>query len=184
MRVTPKISDIPTEIRNRNIPTLRPLRICTVTSGPLVIQGKRLVTRSTLGLGWRGQVGRDRGGGPGPGRLLLLLGGRRADLGDLLAAPYHLGAVVLLDVGEDRLALGVHLHHAHPLGRDGLLVAAAHGDLAPRELHVVALAERGDDPIGVGAARALDGLDDDVGAGVAPRRAERRLLALGPRLVL
>src|SRR5262249_26839593 len=41
----------------------------------------------------------------------------------------------------------------------------------------------GDDFVGLRALGALDGLDDDVGACVAPRRAERRLL-LGARLVL
>ena len=88
----------------------------------------------------------------------------------------------LLDVRQDRLALGVHLDHAHPLGRDGLLVAAAHDDLAPREVHLVPLAEGRDDLVRVGALRALDGLRDDVGAGVPPRGAERRLL-LRPLLV-
>ena len=81
---------------------------------------------------------------------------------------------------SDRLALGVHLDHADPLRRDGLLVAAPHDHLAPREVHLVALAERGDDLVGVGALRPLDGLGDDVRAGVAPRGAERGLL-LGPR---
>ena len=51
MRVTPKINDIPTETRNRNIPTLRPLITWTVMSGPLVIQGKRPVRASTPAAG-------------------------------------------------------------------------------------------------------------------------------------
>src|ERR1700674_4927242 len=119
MRVTPKISDIPTETRNRNIPTLRPLSTCTVTSGPLVIQANEPVARA----------------------LLLLVGGHGADLGDLVAASHQLAAVVLLHVGQHRLALGVHLHGPDPLRRDGLLVAAAHDDLAPGELHLEAFAE-------------------------------------------
>ena len=44
MRVTPKISDIPTETRNRSMPTLRPLITCTVMSGPLVIQDTAALT--------------------------------------------------------------------------------------------------------------------------------------------
>src|SRR5438552_7984565 len=159
MRVTPKISDIPTETRNRNMPTLRPLSTCTVTSGPFVTQANEPVTG-----------------------LLLLVGGQGAELGDLVAALHQLTAVMLLHVGEHRLALGVHLHDADPLGRDGLLVAAPHDDLAPRELHLVALAEGGDDLVGLGALRALDSFCDDVGAGVAPGGAEGRLL-LRARLV-
>src|SRR6266852_1134551 len=150
MRVTPKISDIPTETRNRNMPTLRPLSTCTVTSGPFVIQANE----------------------PVAGALLLLVGGHGPELGDLVAAPNQLTAVVLLDVGEHGLALGVHLHHTDPLRRDGLLVAAAHDHLAPGELHLVTLAEGGDDLVGVGALRALDGLRDDVGARVAPGGAQ------------
>src|SRR6266852_8423061 len=149
MRVTPKISDIPTETRNRNMPTLRPLSTCTVTSGPLVTQANE----------------------PVAGALLLLVGGHGAELGDLVAALHQLTAVKLLHVGQHRLALGVHLHDADPLGRDGLLVAAAHDDLAPRELHLVTLAEGRDDLVGVGALRALDRLRDDVRAGVTPRGA-------------
>src|SRR6266850_3626684 len=129
MRVTPKISDIPTETRNRNIPTLRPLSTCTVTSGPLVIQVSELVARA----------------------LLLLVGGQSPQLGDLVAAPDQLAAVMLLDVAQHGLALGVHLHHSGPLRRDGLLVAAAHDHLAPGELHLEALAQRADDLLGVGA---------------------------------
>src|SRR5215510_2416207 len=134
MRVTPKISDMPTDTRNRSIPTLRPLITCTVMSGPLVIQGKSEVMA-----------------------LLLLLGRHRPELGDLVAALDDVLAVDLLDVAQDRLA--------------------------PRELHLIAFAQRSDDLLGVRALGPLDRLRDDVGAGVAPRRAQRRLL-LGPRLVL
>src|SRR5712692_2601627 len=122
MRVTPKISDIPTETRNRNMPTLRPLSTCTVTSGPFVIQANELVACD----------------------LLLLVGGHGAELGDLVAALYQLTAVELLHVGQHGLALGIHLHGPDPLRRDGLLVAPPHDDLAPRELHLEALAERAD----------------------------------------
>src|SRR6185436_2754096 len=121
MRVTPKISDMPTETRNRNMPTLRPLITCTVTSGPLVIQDM------------------------GVARLFLLVGGQRPYLRHLVTAADDVLAVRLLDVAQHRLALGVHLDHAGPLGRDGLLITAAHDHLAPRELQLVPLAERGDD---------------------------------------
>src|SRR5262249_37705063 len=57
MRVTPKISDMPTETRNRNIPTLNPLITWTTMSGPLVIHGRRLVIISTVGLGVGGGTG-------------------------------------------------------------------------------------------------------------------------------
>src|SRR6516225_10016422 len=126
MRVTPKISDIPTDTRNRSIPTLRPLITCTVMSGPLVIQGKRAVMA-----------------------LLLLLGRDRPELGDLIAALDDVLPVRLLDVAQHRLALGVHLHGPHPLGRDRLHVTAAHDHLAPWELHLVALAQRRDDLLGL-----------------------------------
>src|SRR5215831_19077280 len=160
MRVTPKISDMPTDTRNRSIPTLRPLITCTVMSGPLVIQGKSAVMA-----------------------LLLLLGCDRPDLGDLVAAADDVLPVGLLDDAQDRLALRVHLDDAGPLGWDGLHVAAAHDHLAPRELHLIAFAQRRNDLLGVRALGPLDRLRDDVGAGVAPRRSQRRLL-LGPRLVL
>src|SRR5712692_474996 len=161
MRVTPKISDIPTETRNRNIPTLRPLSTCTVTSGPFVIQANEPVA-------WA---------------LLLLVGGHGPELGDLVAALHQLTAVMLLDVAEHGLAVGVHLHDPDPLRGNGLLITPAHDHLAPRELHLVTLAERGDDLVGVVALRPLDGLRDDVGARVAPGGAERGLL-LRARLVL
>src|SRR5215472_5993760 len=77
MRVTPKISDMPTDTRNRSIPTLRPLITCTVMSGPLVIQGKSEVMA-----------------------LLLLLGRHRPELGDLVAALDDVLAVDLLDVAQ------------------------------------------------------------------------------------
>src|SRR5262245_5724046 len=160
MRVTPKISDIPTDTRNRSMPTLRPLITCTAMSGPLVIQ--------------------DTGGADA---LLLLVGGGRADLGDLDAAADDVLAVRLLDVAQHRHALRVPLRAAAPLRGDGLHVGAAHDDLPPREFHLVTLAQRGDDLVGLRALGPLDGLHDDVGAGVAPRGAQRRLL-LGPRLVL
>src|SRR5207237_9016676 len=67
--------------------------------------------------------------------------------------------------------------------RDSLLIAAANPHLAPRELHLVPLAQGGDDLVGLDAPGPLDGLDDDVGAGVAPRGAQGRRF-LGPRLVL
>src|SRR5262245_49367834 len=153
MRVTPKISDMPTETRKRSIPTLRPLITCTVMSGPLVIQGKSEVMA-----------------------LLLLLGRGRPDLGDLVAAPDDVLAVRLLHVAQHRLALGVHLHGAHPLWWDGLHVAAAHDHLAPWEFHLVAFAQRRDDLVGLRALGSLDGFHDDVGAGVAPGGAQRRVL--------
>src|SRR5215471_607577 len=142
MRVTPKISDMPTDTKNRSIPTLSPLITCTVMSGPLVIQGKSAVMA-----------------------LLLLLGRDRPDLGDLVAAADDVLPVGLLDVTQDRLALRVHLDDAGPLGRDGLHVAAAHDDLAPRELHLIAFAQRCNDLLGVRALGPLDRLRDDVGAG-------------------
>src|SRR5262249_39210768 len=160
MRVTPKISDMPTDTRNRSIPTLRPLITCTVMSGPLVIQGKRSVMA-----------------------LLLLLGRHRPELGDFVAALDDVLAVYLLDVTQDGLALRVHLDDAGPLGRDGLHVAAAHDHLAPREFHLIAFPQGRNDLLGVRALGPLDRLGDDVGARVAPRRSQRRLL-LGPRLVL
>src|SRR5688500_12520739 len=108
MRITPKIRDIPTETRNRNIPTLSPLITCTAMRGPFVIQGNRPVMKSTVGR---------RGDGSGPPvatparmRFLLLLFRRRggAELCDLVAALDDLLAVDLLDVGDDRLAFLVH----------------------------------------------------------------------------
>src|SRR5262245_3846134 len=120
MRVTPKISDMPTESRNRNMPTLSPLITCTAMSGPSVIHGKRLVVISAS------FVSR---------KTLFVLGGRRPELRDLIAAPDEVLAVNLLNVGDDRLALHAHLHHAGPLRRDSLLVTPAHDDRAPREFY-------------------------------------------------
>src|SRR5262249_37705064 len=74
--------------------------------------------------------------------------------------------------GDDRLALLSHLHDPSPLRRDRLLVATAHDHLAPWELHLEPLAKHGDDLVGVRALRALDGLRDDVCAGVSPGRAQ------------
>src|SRR5262245_60037442 len=125
MRVTPKISDIPTETRNRNIPTLSPLITCTAMSGPLVSHGKRCVTTS---------IRRDPARAGGVARLLLLRRGR-PQLSHLVAALDDVLAVGLLDVGDVRLAVVAHLHHALPLRRQRLLITAAHDDLAPRELH-------------------------------------------------
>src|SRR5262249_23054799 len=132
MRVTPKISDMHTDTRNRSIPTLRPLITCTVMSGPLVIQGKSEVMV-----------------------LLLLLGRDRPDLGDLVAALDDVLPVGFLDIAQHRLALGVHLDRPHPLWRDGLHVTAAHDHLAPWELHLVALAQPRDDLVRLPPLAAL-----------------------------
>src|SRR4030095_82161 len=117
MRVTPKMSDIPTETRKRNMATDSPLITWTAMSGPLMIQGNRLVTASTL-------------------RLLLLLGRRgRPEILHLLAAARDILALNLLDVRGERLTLGVELHDADPLRRQRLLIAAAHDHPSPREVH-------------------------------------------------
>src|SRR5438046_1741662 len=142
MRVTPKMSDIPTETRKRNMATDSPLITCTAMSGPLVIQGNRLVTASTL--------------------RLLLLPGRRG-------RPEILH---LLDVRGERLTLGVELHDAEPLRRQRLLIAAAHDHRAPREVHLEPFAQHADDLLRVRALRPLDRFRDDVGARVAPGGAE------------
>src|SRR6516225_10486754 len=147
------------------MPTLSPLITWIMMSEPLVIQGNRVVmksTRSSVAATGPGAAGAPR---PQASRLLLL-GHGGAALGDLRAAPDELLAVVLLDVGEHRLALGAHLHLSDPLGRDRLMVAAAHDDLAPGALHVEALVEGRDDIVGVGALGAPDRLGDDIGAGV------------------
>src|SRR5229473_1231937 len=99
MRMTPKINDMPTETRNRSIATLRPLITCTVMSGPLVIQGKTFVMKSTLRLRL-GVDGKPRAAIPARGAALLLLLGRDgSQLRDLLAAPHELLAVELLNLG-------------------------------------------------------------------------------------
>src|SRR6266850_2251878 len=162
MRVTPKMSDIPTETRKRNMATDSPLITWTTMSGPLVTQGNRLVTASTL-------------------RLLLLLGRRgRPEVFHLLAATRDLLALDLLDVGGERLTLGIELHDAEPLRRQRLLIAAAHDHRAPREVHLEPFAQHADDLLCIRALRPLDRFRDDVGARVAPGGAELGLRVLQP----
>src|SRR5882724_10249662 len=162
MRVTPKMSDIPTETRKRNMATDSPLITWTTMSGPLVIQGNRLVTASTL-------------------RLLLLLGRRgRPEVLHLLAAARDLLTLDLLDVGGERLTLGIELHDAEPLRRQRLLIAAAHDHRAPREVHLEPFAQHADDLLRIRALRPLNRFRDDLGARVAPGGAELGLRVLEP----
>src|SRR5262249_20988496 len=179
MRVTPKISDMPTETRNRNIPTLNPLITWTTMSGPLVIHGRRLVIISTVGLGVGGGTGvLRRPARPHEGYLFLVAASRScATSSQLLTRSLPWDSSMSATIGLPSSPIITTPAHCGAIAcwSQPRMITVPHGNSISNPSRSTAMTLSGSVTL-----RALDGLRDDVHAGVAPRGPQLRLRVLHP----